>query len=205
MLSGMATRETRRQRGRRRGLIVARSLVEQLADARRAAGVSQATLGKALERSQSAVCRFEGGRSLEYLSVVEVAEIAAMLGLDFSASLHPTGDPIRDKGHQALLARLRAELSPSWRVAAEVPLPVPGSIRAWDLLLRLADHLVGVEAETRIRDVPALARHVHLRERDGGADEIVVVLARSMTNRALVGQLRVSLGARYAGSGVILL
>lgn len=123
-----------------------------------------------------------------------------MLGLELSAGLHPLGDPIRDRGHQALISRFRSQLSPAWRVAAEVPLPLPGDARSWDLLLKIGAQLIGVEAETRIRDVQLIVRRIRLRERDGGADEIVLALSASRTNRTLVNELREALGPRYGTS-----
>lgn len=218
----MATRETRVQRGRRRGHRLARQLVSELAGARVVAGVSQSTLARELGRSQSEVSRFESLTRIDGISLVRIAEMASLLGLELSASLHPLGDAIRDKGHQALLSRIRAEISPSSAVRAEVPFPTPGDPRAWDLVLRAQGQLVGVEAETRIRDVQALVRRLHQRARDGGVDEVLLVLAASRTNTRQVHELRTALGDGYAtqprtllsalragrrlpGSGVVLL
>jgi hypothetical protein len=54
--------------------------------------------------------------------------------------------------------------------------------------------------ETRIRDIQALVRRIRLRERDGGVDTIVIVLADSSANRRLAGALREALGADYETS-----
>jgi hypothetical protein len=99
------------------------------------------------------VSRFETLQDVERVPLVLVSEIAALLGLELSAGLHVLGDPIADKGHQALIKRFRAVLGEAWRVVAEVPLPNPGDPRTWDLILRIPAQIVGVEAETRIRDV----------------------------------------------------
>ena len=72
-----------------------------------------------------------------------------------------------------------------------------GDLRSWDLLLRLADQLTGVEAETRIRDIQALGRKVRVRERDGGVDEILIILTASRHNRAIISELRLALGPRF--------
>ena len=69
-----------------------------------------------------------------------------------------------------------------------------------DLLLRIPGQIVGVEAETRLRDIQAFVRRIRERELEGGANEIVVVLAGTVTNRRLVGQLLEALGPRYATS-----
>jgi len=194
----MATRETRLERGRRRGRETVRRMISELIETRHVASVSQETLARELGRSQSDVSRLERLVGIDLVSFVEVAELASLMGLELSAGLHPVGEPLRDKGHQALLRRFRAELSPAFKDLAEVPLPTPGDRRSWDLLLRLPAQVIGVEAETRIRDMQRLVRHVHQRERDGGVNAIVVVLASTRTNRLLVEELRLALGPTYA-------
>ncbi len=175
-----------------------RLLTAELIEARRICSVSQDALARELGRSQSDVSRLERLVDIDRVSYVEMSEIAALLGLELGAGLHPVGEPIRDKGHQALIARFRALLSLAFRVLAEVPLPTPGDRRSWDLLLRLPEQLIGVEAETRMRDMQRLVRHVHQRERDGGVDSIILLLAATRTNRELVDELRVALGPSYA-------
>jgi hypothetical protein len=134
------------------------------------------------------------------ISVTRLAEIGSVLGLELSLSFHPLGDPIRDQGQQALAKRFRALVADGWRAAAEVPLPGAGDLRAWDFLLRLGDQRVGVELETRIRDIQALARRIHQRERDGGVSAILIVLADSATNRRMADELREALGVDYSTS-----
>ena len=172
----------------------------ELVEARRQAGVSQDLLAALLRWSQPALSRFERLVRRDATSIVELAQVASLLGLELSAGLHPVGEPLRDKGHQALIGRFVAYLSAAWRVAREVPLPNPGDPRAWDLVLRAASCIVGVEAETRVRDVQALARRIHIRQRDGGADRIVIVLAESAHNRRVLPQLVEALGAEFATS-----
>jgi hypothetical protein len=150
--------------------------------------------------SQARLARFERGRELDEISFVEAATYAAIVGLELGANLYPAGEPIRDKGHQALIARFRAVVAQAWRVAAEVPLPNPGDRRAWDLLLRIPGQLVGIEAETRLRDIQAFVRRIRQRELEGGADAIVIVLAESALNRRLLPQLLEALGPNYATS-----
>lgn len=199
MTHAMATRETPAERGRRRGEQLVGRLLNELRTARIAADVSQKAIAATLGWSQTEYWRFEN-RHTVITSVVDIAAAASVLGLEFAAGLHQLGESIRDKGHQALIARFRAQLSGAFKVLAEVPLPMPGDRRSWDLLLRLPTQLIGVEAETRIRDMQRLVRHVHQRERDGGVDAIVVLLAATRTNRELVDVLRVALGPTYATS-----
>lgn len=201
----MATRETRLGRGRRRGRETVRRIVTELIETRHVGSVSQETLARELGRSQSEVSRLERLVGIDRVSFVEVAEFASLLGLELSAGLHPVGEPLRDKGHQALLGRFRAELSTAFKVLAEVPLPTPCDRRSWDLLLKLPSQLTGVEAETRIRDMQRLVRHVHQRERDGGVDAIVLVLAATRINRLLIDELRLALGPTYAATSSAIL
>ena len=133
--------------------------------------------------------------------LTEITQVASILRLELSAGLHRTGVAIADRGQQALLRRFRSMLSSQIRVMAEVPLPTPGDRRSWDLLLRIDAQLVGVEAETRIRDIQATVRRVRWRERDGGVDEILLVIARTRANRAVVEQLLEALGRRFTTSG----
>jgi hypothetical protein len=148
--------------------------------------------------SQAELSRFERSETIDRASFVMVGAVAAVLGKQLGANLYPGGEPIRDKGHQALITRFRAVLGVAWRIAAEVPLPTPGDRRAWDLLLRIPSQLVGVEAETRIRDIQAFVRRIREREIEGGANAIVIVLAESAHNRRLLPQLLEALGPRYA-------
>jgi hypothetical protein len=148
--------------------------------------------------TQTDVSRIERGARLDLTTFSELAGMAAVLGLELGANLYPAGEPIRDKGHQASIGRFRAVLGAAWRVAAEVPLPLPGDRRAWDLLLRIPGQLVGVEAETRLRDIQAFVRRIRQRELEGGADAILIVLAESAVNRRLLPQLLEALGPKYA-------
>lgn len=195
---GMSTRETRRDRGLRRGREIETRLVEELRSTRTTSDVSQRAISNALGWSQADFWRLETHRI--HPSIVDISEVASLLGLELSAGLHPVGEPLRDKGHQALIRRFRAELASAFKVLAEVPLPTPGDRRSWDLLLRLPAQLIGVEAETRIRDMQRLVRHVHQREGDGGVDAIVLLLAATRTNRQLIEETRLALGPSYATS-----
>ena len=65
--------------------------------------------------------------------------------------------------------------------------------------------LVGVEAETRVRDIQAFVRRVRGRQLEGGTDTIVIVLAESAHNRRVLPQLLEALGPRYSTSARVLL
>jgi transcriptional regulator with XRE-family HTH domain len=216
----MATRESPAARGRRRGRELTARLIAELRAARVSADLSARRVAETVGWSPSAYRRFEAGQV--GATVQDVAIVAAVLGLELSVGVHPVGDGLRDRGHQALVARFRAVVNAAFRVVAEVPLPNPGDRRSWDLLLRLGGQIIGVEVETPIRDVQRLVRHMRERERDGGADCVLLVLADTRANRALLPELLDALGPSFAngpravvralrrgerlpGSGVVLL
>jgi hypothetical protein len=166
---------------------------------------------------------FEAGK-LTDVSIVRIAEIASILGLEPSLTLHRIGTPIRDKGHEALIARFRERLGHGWRVVREAEFPGEGDPRSWDVLLRhpVEHYLIGAEAETRIRDLQALVRRMKERGSQGGVDHLVIALSDTRLNRTLVADLRDALGpdvqtrasaiigalanvSRLPGSGVVLL
>ena len=193
----MATRETRRERGRRLGDEALRRLVNELRTARQVAGLSQHDVAGDAGWAQSELHRFEAN-GFENVSLLRVGALASVLGLELSVGLHPTGDGLRDQGQQAVIARFVKQIDPAFRVAREVPFPNVHDLRSWDMVLRLDDFLVGVEVETRLHDVQELVRRIRQRERDGGVSEIVVVLADTAHNRAAADQFREALGDEFA-------
>jgi transcriptional regulator with XRE-family HTH domain len=202
-MTRVATRETRRQRGRRRGQELLRTVVAELRLERQTANVSQRQLARELGWQQSEVNRLE---RFDYpnVSLTRLAEIAAVLGLDLSARLHRVGDPVRDAASRALTGRFIRLVGAGYRVMQEALLPSGGQ-RSWDVLLRLGPLVVGVEIVTRVRDVQALVRHIRLRERDGGVDHVLLVLSDSVHNRAFAEELRNALGPRFITSRADLL
>lgn len=203
----MATKQTCVIRGRRRGEMLVSRTLSELIDRRAFLGVSQRTLARELGWSQAHAWRYEANQVA--VTLVGLSEMASVLGLELSIGVHELGDPIRDKGQQSLGKRFGVLLSPLWRVTHETLLPLPGDRRSWDKLLRLSGatprHLVGVDLETRIRDIQALVRRTRERERDGAVDQILLVLSDSSTNRRLVTELREALGPAYATSPRMLL
>lgn len=146
------TKEYRPQRGRRRGLSLTARTLNELREARLTLGISQTGMARELGCSQAHLWRIEANRT--EVTTVRLAEMASLLRLEVGMSLHPLGDPIRDKGQQALAGRFSALPSPLWSVTSETLLPLPGDLRSWEKLLRLSRgerHAVGVDLETRIR------------------------------------------------------
>jgi transcriptional regulator with XRE-family HTH domain len=190
-------------RGRRRAALLVNRAVDELRNARLDAGLTQGEVARSVGVTKAQLSRLEAGH-VRGVTIQRLSEVASVLGYEVSLGLHPVGDPVRDKGQLAVARRLDSLLSPAWRVTNEALLPGPGEQRAWDKLLRLVasgrSHLVGVDIETRVRDVQALTRRTRARERDGMVDAILIVLSDSANNRRLVDDLRASLGANYATS-----
>lgn len=217
-------RETRLERGRRRGKLLTTRAIGELRTARNVAGLTHAEVARAIGMDRSIVTRLEHG-AFDDLGIVRLSEIASVLGYEVSLGLHPIGDPVRDKGQLACGRRFDALLSDRWRGTDETLLPGTGEQRAWDKLPRLVDaaprYLVGVDIESRVWDVQAIVRRTRLRERDGQVDHILIVLADTAHNRRIADELRSGLGPDYqtgarsllgslrrgerlAGSGVLL-
>ena len=195
----MGTRETRRERGRRQGQAALRRIVEELRNARIASGLSQQFVASLVGWKQSELSRLETFKSAS-VSLPRLGELAAVLGFELRVGLFPTGDALRDKGHQALMGRFLGLVSAGFAVAREVPFPNAGDRRAWDVILRISGQRTGVEAESRVRDIQAAARRIHERERDGLVDVVLVVLADTAHNRLILPALLDALGDRYRTS-----
>lgn len=64
-------------------------------------------------------------------------------------------------------------------------MPIQGDLRAWDELLVGAVR-IGVEAETRPADLQAIGREMAAKLRDSNADRMILLVADTHRNRALV-------------------
>jgi transcriptional regulator with XRE-family HTH domain len=184
----MAGRQRQAELGAARGRMIVADITSNARAARMAHGVSQEDVARALRISRSRYSRIERGLVPD-LSIQTASRMLAVLGLELSARAYPAGEPIRDAAHAALLGRLRGRLNRGLEWQTEVPLPVAGDRRAWDAVIseRGAEAWrVGVEAETRPRDLQALERRLAIKTRDGGMDAVVLLLANTRHNRDLV-------------------
>lgn len=203
----MAVRQRRVELGEDRGRRLVNLTAAEFKAARLNAALSQEDVARAAGISRPQYGRIERGRSPE-VSLTTVARIAAVLGLDASLKFYLSSDPIRDAAQLALLERLRVRCHPSLAWRTEVPFTRPGDLRAWDALIRGFSMPAGhentrgaVEAETRPVDIQALDRKLALKERDGGADWLILLLANTRHNRALLAGPGASLRARFPLDG----
>jgi len=150
--------------------------------ARLAAGLSQRDVARAAASSQSRLSHIE--RSLgANATVVEFSVIANVVGLKLVVNFYPVLNRLRDGPQLNLLETLRTQLpaTAGWR--SEVPVPIPGDLRALDALIQLGRCRIAVEAWTRLSDVQAQLRSAALKRREAGADRLLVLLADTRHNR----------------------
>jgi transcriptional regulator with XRE-family HTH domain len=180
----MSSRQGPIERGRARGRAARTAVGLDIRAARIQHGLSLKEIGRPARLSPAQTSRIErglvGAPDLEGLAI-----LCASVGLELSVA-YPAGDPMRDAAHLALLGRFRAGLHASVRWRTEVPLPIPGDLRAWDAVLVAEGRSMGVEAETRPRDVQALERRLALKMRDSEMDSVILLLGATRSNRLLV-------------------
>jgi transcriptional regulator with XRE-family HTH domain len=197
----MPTRERPVDRARR---FVDRDLIrlgEEFRSARIGAGLSFRFVGERVGRSASQVMRIERALVPD-ASVRQIARIGAVVGLDVRVRAYPGPDPIRDASQARLLGRLALRLYPRLVLRHEIPLPIPGDLRAWDgwisNFVEPSDHIgLPVDAETRLHDVQALLRRLSLKARDSGVDHFLLVVADTRSNRRAVAAAADLLSATF--------
>ena len=134
---------------------------------------------------------------IDGVSVRNLALACAAVGLVLSARAYPASDPVRDAPQLRLLARFHARLPDAVPWQTEAPLPIPGDLRALDGFTRLRERSIGVEAETRLTDVQAVARKVQLKKRDARLDLIILLVSDTQANREVLALHRESLRAAF--------
>lgn len=120
-----------------------------------------------------------------YVTFVHAAIVAAVLGLDLSVRLYPAGRAIRDAGQLRLLARFKPIVSAAWRWQYEVGLAIDGDLRAWDAVI-VGPLRIAIELETHLYHVQALVRRVQLKLRDSNVERVILVMADTRHNRAVL-------------------
>lgn len=186
--------------GARRGREATEHVLRELRQGRLDRNLSGEVVGAALGMCGAHYSRIERGL-VRGLTVEQASILLAAVGLDLSVRVYPGGEPLRDRAHASLLGRLMGELHRSLRAITEVPFPVPGDQRAWDLVVLGPAWRHAFEAETRPRDLQALERRVALKARDGGIDAVSLLLLDSRHNREFVRFHRASLKERFPVSG----
>ena len=160
-------------------------LAESITVARTSAGLSLREVGRRAGISDHTVRRVEAA-AVGAMSIDALARVAEVLGLDLAASLYPRGDPVRDRAHTALLARFRARIPTGVRFRVEVPIPMAGDPRNGDAMLVGKEWDALVEAETHVLDIQLVERKASAKQRDLGADRLVLLVSDTRHNRAVL-------------------
>ncbi len=171
----MVAKQRAVDRGTARGRELIRIIGTEVRLARRGLGLSIEFTARLVGITTAELSRIERAEA-DWVSVVVLAKLCAVVGLDLTARAYPGGSPMRDSRHASLLSRLRAKLHQTLGWGLEVPLPNPGDQRAWDALIRGDGWRYGVEAELNPIDGQALIRRLRLKQRDGLVDGVVLLL-----------------------------
>jgi len=192
--------------GLARGRRLVADLARELDGARTSSGLTYAELGRAVGLSGDQVARICRGDSPN-VSVIRLSTLLATVGMDLTARAFPSGPPIRDAAHVALLARLRAELSSglAWRLEVPVVPTAPfggGPVdrRAWDAVIEGDAWSIGVEAETRLGDLQALYRRIALKQRDGSVQFVLLLVNDTAHNRQILALDGTEIRSRFGGT-----
>jgi hypothetical protein len=79
---------------------------------------------------------------------------------------------------------------------------MPGDLRAWDAKIDGPGWVIGVEAETRLRDLQEIKRRIALKQRDDDVDHVILLLSATRNNRAVVREFRTDLVDSFPVSSV---
>jgi transcriptional regulator with XRE-family HTH domain len=153
--------------------------------ARHNAGLTLAAVGTRVGCSKAKVSRIERGTS-RGVTLEDLVLIAAVVGLRPSLRFFPTGRPIRDIGQVELLATLTARMHPRWSHRHEVPMPLPGDLRAADQVSSIEGCRLMIEAYRRFTDAQAQVRAARSKQRDLGADRLLILVEDTNANRRAV-------------------
>lgn len=196
----MPTHDRPEHRGRRRAEEDRALVGRDLRQARVSAGLSLRAVGARAGLSASQISRIERGLAPS-VTHRQTAVIGAVVGLDVRTRTYPDGDPVRDASQLSLFDRFRPRLHQRVGLRTEVPLPIPGDRRAWDGwvsgLTGPRGSTIPVEAETHVSDWQALERRLALKQRDASEPHLLLIVADTRHNRAVVRAAGASVAVRF--------
>ena len=158
------------------------TLMNTLAEARRYLVWARSDAGRELRlaRHNAGLTLAQAGRRLGW------SKTKLSRGIRPSVRFFPTGRRIADAGQIELLATLIARMHPRWQHRHEVPMPRAGDLRAADLVSSVEGCQLMVEAYRRFADAQAQVRAARLKQRDLGADRLLLLIEDTRANRAAV-------------------
>jgi transcriptional regulator with XRE-family HTH domain len=155
--------------------------------ARLTAGKTQRGVASSVGTSIARISRIERGL-VSAISVRQLGRVAASVGLKLYIRAFPAMRRLLDQPQIDLLTALRERASPAWRWRVEVPIPIAGDLRAADAVATIPGCSVLVELWTRLADWQAQSRAALLKQRDLGAQRLLIVLKATHANREAVRQ-----------------
>lgn len=188
--------ERRIDRGSRIATEIHLRLARELREERIAAGLSQRRLARAAGITHSSISRIEAGRA-PATTIKRYAQLFALLGNRLTMRVYPEGSPLKDAAQLRTLDRLRARVHPSVGHRTEVLIGVAGDLRSWDLALDTADGSAYVDSESVLSDLQGLERRLAAKQRDSGATIVILLVARTARNLAVLREHGHVLRARF--------
>lgn len=157
-------------------------LLDEIHERRLMSGATQARLAEAVGVSRSLVGAVERDE-LDDPGVLQLARLAAAVGLDLSLRAFAGDSVLRDAAQVELLNRLRARCHPSlpWKLE---PMVAPGDARAFDALIGHRPDAAAIEAISRLRDVQRQARPIQSKLEASGLSAVILLIAATRGNRA---------------------
>ena len=110
----VGTRERPVDIGAARGRALTARILGELRDGRLDRGLAGAEIARAVGLSAAQFSRIERGLS-HGLTIQKASELLAVVGLELAVQAFPSGEPLRDQAHAALLDRFRLRLHASLR------------------------------------------------------------------------------------------
>jgi len=172
------------------------SLGGELRTSRLTNGATQADVGTAIGLSASEISRREHGNAPN-VSALSLSQHAAAVGLRLVITTYPTGSGVRDAAQLKYIHRFLERVSDRFLRELEAVIPLPGDLRAVDVVLRAAGCLIAVEVITRLGDVQAQIRLARNKARDIGATRLILAVAGTHANRRALDEARSALNGAW--------
>lgn len=163
-----------------------------LRTARLTRGLVQQAVGSAIGVSAAEVCRRELGKA-PGVPASSLCEHAAAVGLKLVLNAYPAGGAVRDVAQLRYIQKFLERVSGAFHRQLEVAIPLPGDLRAIDILLRAPGAVIAVEVFSRFGDAQAQTRSAQLKARDIGATHLIIAIADTHANRRALDGVRAAL------------
>lgn len=197
----MGTRERPGDAGAEEAGTLYQKAAREIRTTRIANGWSQATVAAAAGLTRSRYQRLERAK-LAHPELEAICRASRAVGLSVSLTQHPTGERLRDTPQLRLTDDFATIPGSPIILRREVPLPIEGDLRAWDMLVAEGRRIAFVECETRLGDIQALARRLALKLRDDPRGGVLILVVRSTAhNRRVLALHREALRADFPLDG----